>query len=122
MDEQTGSWTAYLWAILPIIIGWITLYVMRYVKKASTWVNERFPVWIARFVNIDGFPAIAQRILVLLIAAALTYIGDFIGVRIPTDLAAIQGTDVSAVLSAIISFLTALVLHAGDKATTSTGS
>jgi hypothetical protein len=118
MDETTGGWMSYLWAILPVVIGFATLYVMRYVKKASAWVNEKFPAWIGRFLNVDGFPVLAQRILVLLIAAFLTWFGDLIGVKIPTDLAAIEGTDVSAVLSALISFLTALVLHAGDKTAT----
>jgi hypothetical protein len=119
--ENGSIWDQVLAVILPVLVGWLTLQVMKGVKWASNLVYEVLPSRLGGLVKIDGFPATVQRALVLLIAAGLTWVGGAIGVALPTDLAMLGEADVSAGLMSVLSMVIAMAFHAGDKARTTGG-
>jgi len=95
-----------LWSILlgagdllgPVLVAMLTVPIMGYLKRAAGW--------------IDGLAAGFQQILVVLIAAGLTWLGVMLNVALPTDLSLFAEADVSALLSAAMAY----GIHAGKKA------
>lgn len=85
----------------PIIVAMLTVPLMGWLKRVAGW--------------IDGLAAGFQQILVVLIAAGLTWLGATLNVVIPVDLALFAEADVSALLSAAMAY----GIHAGKKAGTS---
>ena len=60
---------------------------------------------------LGGLPAVAQRILVLVLASGLTWLGTALNVALPTDLSLFAEADVGALLSASLAWS----LHAWGK-------
>ena len=94
--------TPVLEALGPVIIGLITVPIFSQLKK------------VVAIIDAHG-PGI-QRILVVIVAGALTYVSHLLGVVVPESLALWEPDTVSAILSAIL----AMAAHAGNK-TTATG-
>jgi hypothetical protein len=82
----------------PFVVGLVTVPLFDLVKKGSAWVNG-LPVW-------------GKQVAVVLVASALTFLGQFLLVALPVDLALFTEGDVSALLAAIIAF----AVKAGKKA------
>lgn len=82
----------------PTIVALLTVPIMGKLKKAVRW--------------IDNLAAGFKQILVVLIAAGLTWLGATINVALPVDLSLFTEADISALLSAAM----ALGIHAGQKA------
>lgn len=81
----------------PVVIAAIVVPLYGYVKKIV--------------VALDGLPAIIQQVLVILIAAVLTWVGAQINVALPTDLALFTEADLAAGLAGALS----LILHNAAK-------
>lgn len=116
--EGLGLLGQVLVILIPAVAGWLTLQVMRGLKWLTTFVYEVAPNAITKLIKIDGFPATLQRALVLVVAAGLLWIGNVLGIKLPTELAQIGEQDVSGGIMAFFSMLAAMVFHAGDKAKT----
>lgn len=81
----------------PVIVAAIVVPGYGYVKKAV--------------VALDKLPAIVQQVLVIFIAAILSWAGAQIGVALPTDLSLFTEADLAAGLSGALS----LILHNAAK-------
>ena len=85
-------------------VGVLTVYLMAGVKRLVGWV--------------DRLPVLVQQLVVLVIAAAVTWLGVFFGVEgLPTDLTLWTDPNASALLSALVAF----ALHAAQKRRTNGG-
>lgn len=108
-------WVDLLMPLFAVVVAFLTVNAMNGIKWLSAFLSERLPTWLAKTIKVDGFPAAIQRMLVLVIAAGLTWLGNWLGIEIPTDLAMVGETDVSAVLMALGSMGLAVAFHSGDK-------
>ena len=81
----------------PLIIGLVTVPVMAQLKNFVVFIDDMAP----------GL----QRILTALIALALTQLGAFVNIALPTDLVLITADNLEAVMAAGI----AMAAHAGRK-------
>jgi hypothetical protein len=98
MEFLLGSGVSILEMLGPTLVGIITVPVMKLIK---------------RFLGfMDGWPAWAQQISVVLIAGALTWIGTVLNAAIPTDLTLFTEQTIGVIGSASM----ALAIHAGKKA------
>ena len=109
------SFTELIGAIIPVVVAFLTTFIMKYLKIASDFLATGLPDFLSGLIKIDGFPAAIQRIVVLVVAFILTWIGNWAGVPLPTELAMVGETDVSSILTAILSGVFAISIHAGDK-------
>lgn len=78
--------------LIPALLGVSLVPVMAFLKKLSAWV--------------DNLPAWAQRAIVGLLAVGATQLGAVLGVPIPEDVLHMNGEAVTAILTALIAFLT----------------
>ena len=81
----------------PLVVGIVTVPVFNAIKDAAGF--------------IDGTPAWVKQILVTVVAVVLTFVGKWVGVALPGDLAVFAASDVQALLSAAV----AMAIHAGTK-------
>lgn len=115
MTETTPWWVGLLGGLFPLIAGFLAYKVLALLKKLTTIINDTIPTWLTKFIHIDGFPATVQRLLLLGVAAGLTWLGATLGIQLPTDLAMVGQEDVSHILQALFAMLLAMGIHAGDK-------
>ena len=109
-----NAWVKLLMPILVIVSGYLATKGMGYIKAAADWIHDALPVKLA-FLKIDGFPAAIQRIILLGIAGALVWLGSFLGIELPTDIALIGETDLSGGILALGTMAFALLFHAPKK-------
>lgn len=78
--------------LIPVLVAGVTQYLVQVLKKFVTLV--------------DGFPALAKQVIVVLVAFGLTKASLALGVTLgTTDLTALGSEDVSVLLSAALAFL-----------------
>ena len=116
--EDGGAVFNLLLLIVPVVVGFITVYAMKILKAITTFIHETVPETLGRLIKIDGFPVVAQRLVVFLVAAGLTALGKLLSLPIPTDLLAIGESDMTVILTGAVSAVLAMIFHKiGKKGT-----
>lgn len=113
--EAGGDWVKLLLPVLTVVVTYLTMQVMKFVKWASELLAVNIPFDVEKFVSIDGYPASLQRLILLGIAAGLIWLGGQLGVPMPEFGAMIGESDISGALMALGTFGLAAAFHSGDK-------
>ena len=87
----------------PTLVGILTVPLFAQLKKLVAVIDKMAP-WI-------------QQILVIILAAALSYLGALTNTVLPESLSLFVEADIAALLSGVL----AIAVHAGDKARTNGG-
>lgn len=74
--------------ILPLLVSGLAPYAMQLLKKASTW--------------IAGLGAWQMRAVLLAVTIAMTYLGKWLGLPLPTDLGGFTDPVVNGLLTALL--------------------
>lgn len=83
--------------LVPVVVAFLTTLIVQGIKRAVTLV--------------DGTPAIVKQLLAVGVAFVLTKLAAFTGVGLPPALGGLDATVVSALLSSVF----AMLIHAGWK-------